>query len=90
MTNPSTQISRKSAQASSTRSATFGGFGGNPSIPSIEADGAKMEGRANARPDRAAKAGIYPVNSKQAANQFLETAAWALAFIYVMLVVLPA
>lgn len=54
------------ATISSSRSAPFGGFGGNPSTPSIEADGAKM-GRTSA-PDRAAKAGIAPINSKHAAT----------------------
>lgn len=53
-----------------TRSATFGGSGGEPSIPSSEADGAKMEGRANAAPDRAAQAESANVNSKQAATDF--------------------
>ncbi len=39
---------------------------GDPSIPSPEAGGAKMDGAANAVPDRAAQAGITYANSGQA------------------------
>jgi uncharacterized protein (UPF0335 family) len=48
-----------------------GADGGQRSIPSSDADGAKMEGRANVNPERAAdEAGIANVKSEQAAEDF--------------------
>ena len=60
----------KAAAPNFTRSASLAVSGGEPSTPSSEADGAKMEGAGNASPDRAAQAGSAFINSERAATDF--------------------